>query len=495
MRPNFVFIMTDTQSASVIGAYGKPEVQTPNLDRLAAQGVRFDRAYTTCPVCTPARGAIFTGNYPHFNGAWANSLVPGVTIRNMGQRFRDNGYRTAYAGKWHLSGLDYYDTGICPDGWDDEYWYDGRRYLNDLGDEKIKLWRETLGNLDALHKHEITAEFTWAHRVSDRGIKFLQKNHKEPFLLVCSYDEPHGPSVCPPEYVERFKSFKWQIGPNAHEDFKNKPASHRLSFESNPMRCADGTYCAPFFFGCNSFVDAEIGRVLAAVDQYAPPNTYVIFTSDHGAFMGAHGFHSKALMMYEETAHIPLIIRSPKGAHGGRADSTLVSHIDLLPTMLELAGVNVPEALDGESLVPILNGGASRPEKDVFIEWGAYDIDQVHRGGFMPARCIVSGKHKFVVNLLDTDELYDLERDPHELENRIDDPQCAAIREQLHDKLLAWMERSHDPFRGPNWEWRPWRANRRQKWNAPFIPRRDDGYLPEPRSYSTGKPFPKGSGR
>jgi uncharacterized sulfatase len=255
------------------------------------------------------------------------------------------------------------------------------------------------------------------------------------------------------------------------------------------MRCPDGTYRSPMYFGCNSFVDTEIGRVLAAIDQYAPPNTYVIFTSDHGGFLGAHGFHSKALMMYDETARIPLIIRSPGHKNGGRVDSTLVSHVDLIPTMLDLAGLKIPGSLDGESLVSILNGGPSRPEKDVFIEWNSYDVDNVHRGGFMPARCICSGKYKFVVNLLDTDELYDLERDPYELENRIDDPQCAAVREQLHDKLLAWMENSHDPFRGPRWEWRPWRKNRKQRWDAEFNPRRNDGYMPDPRDYSTGQPF------
>jgi uncharacterized sulfatase len=489
MQPNFIFIMTDTQSASVIGAYGRPGLQTPNLDRLAAQGVRFDRAYTTCPVCTPARGAIFTGNYPHFNGAWANSLVPGVSMKTMGQRFRDQGYRTAYSGKWHLSGIDYFDTGVCPDGWDDEYWYDGRRYLNDLSDTEIELWRVTLGdNFEALRQHNITAEFTWAHRISDRGVKFLKKNHKEPFLLVLSYDEPHGPAICPPEYVERFQEYDWQIGPNANDDFKSKPEAQRRSFEAHPWRHPSGVVRDPFFFGCNSFVDAEIGRVLEAVDRWAPPNTYVIFTSDHGAFLGAHGFHSKALMMYEETAHIPLIIRSPGGAQAGRAESTLVSHIDLLPTMLDLAGLDVPPSLDGESLAPLLKGGPSRPEKDVFIEWNSYDVDNVHRGGFMPARCICSGTHKFVVNLLDTDELYDLQRDPAELENRIDDPEYAAIRERLHDKLVAWMEASHDPFRGPLWEWRPWRKNRKVKWEGRFNPRRADGYFPPPLSYATGKP-------
>ena len=125
--------MTDTQGANAVGCYGEPGLGTPSLDRLAAEGIRFERAYTTCPLCTPARSGIFTGLYPSINGAHTNNLAPGANIPTMGQRFRDGGYRTAYIGKWHLDGLDYFDSGICPDGWKDEYWYDGRRwrYYND----------------------------------------------------------------------------------------------------------------------------------------------------------------------------------------------------------------------------------------------------------------------------------------------------------------------------------------------------------------------------
>ena len=121
-RPNFVLIMTDTQGTNVIGTYGHSELDTPNIDNLAKNGVKFTRAYTTCPVCTPARAGIFTGIYPHTAGAWTNNLPLGDNIKTMGQRFRDNGYRTAYIGKWHLDGHDYFGTGICPDGWDADYW-------------------------------------------------------------------------------------------------------------------------------------------------------------------------------------------------------------------------------------------------------------------------------------------------------------------------------------------------------------------------------------
>ena len=124
-RPNIVLIMTDTQGVNVVGCYGRPEMKTPNIDRLASEGILFDRAYTCCPVCSPARSSIFTGNYPHTTGVLANNLPLGMNIKTIGERLSDAGWHTAYIGKWHLSGTDYFDDGRCPPRWDPKYWYDG----------------------------------------------------------------------------------------------------------------------------------------------------------------------------------------------------------------------------------------------------------------------------------------------------------------------------------------------------------------------------------
>lgn len=130
-----VLLMTDTQRKDMLGCYGHPDMKTPNLDRLAGQGIRFDRAYTCQPVCAPARAAIFTGCYPHSTGVWANCLPLGDNVKTLGQRVRDQGLHTAYIGKWHLDGGDYFGLGRCPDGWDPDYWYDMRNYLEELSPE------------------------------------------------------------------------------------------------------------------------------------------------------------------------------------------------------------------------------------------------------------------------------------------------------------------------------------------------------------------------
>jgi len=480
--------MTDTQATNVVGAYGRPELRTPNIDRLAQTGSLFNRAYTTCPVCTPARAGLFTGIYPHTAGPWSNNIALGDNIKTMGQRFQDAGYQTGYTGKWHLDGHDYFGTGICPPGWDDACWYDGRRYLDDLSEAEIKMWRGGLNSYEALRQQNITAEFTWAHRVSDRAIGFLEKRSPDrPFVLVVSYDEPHHPFTCPPDYIEPFLAYDYPLGPGGSDDLLNKPAHQREWAASTRVNEVNGFVRHPLYFGCNSFVDSEIGRVIDAVRAHSPQNTYIIFTSDHGDLLGAHQLTGKGPVMYDEITRIPLVIEQPGGAGAGRRVETAVSHIDLLPTMLDLAGIEPPPILEGESLAPLLNG-EELPGRGVVVEFLRYEIEHDSWGGFQPIRCLVNQRYKLVLNLLHTDELYDMQDDPGEINNLIDHPDYVGVRNELHDQLLDWMYTRRDPYRGPVWERRLWRFGRRYQWRGQFRPRPADGYAPEVRDYDTGLP-------
>jgi uncharacterized sulfatase len=485
MPPNFLILLTDTQATNMIGAYGRPELQTPHIDRLAENGILFQNAYTTCPLCTPARAGLFTGIYSHTSGPWTNNLPLGTNIQTMGQRFQDAGYHTVYSGKWHLDGHDYFGTGICPPGWDPAYWYDGANYLAELSDEQIGLWRGGLGSLEHLRQHRITPEFTWAHRVSERAIRFLREPANRPFLLVASYDEPHHPFTCPPEYAEQFANYDYPIGPGAFDTLEGKPAHQREWAASANAFHPDGTIRHPLYFGCNSFVDAEIGRVIDAAHRYAP-DTIILFTSDHGDLLGAHRLSGKGPVMYEEITHIPLVVELPSGT-ARRIVRSPVSHIDLLPTLLELAELPRAPILEGISLAPLLDGQED-PGRAAVIEFNRYEIEHDSWGGFQPVRSIVAEGFKLVLNLLHTDELYHLEADPAELHNRIEDTQLAPLRDALHDRLLEWMYNHRDPFRGPQWERRPWRSSSRLGWRGLFRPRPADGYAPPVRDYDTGQP-------
>lgn len=137
MRKQVIFLMTDTTRKDMVGCYGYPKMKTPNLDRLAEEGIRYENAYTCQPVCGPARSAIFTGTFPHTNGMVTNSIALGDNVKTIGQRLYDHGIQCGYIGKWHLDGSDYFGNGRCPEGWDPEYWYDMKTYLNELTDEEV----------------------------------------------------------------------------------------------------------------------------------------------------------------------------------------------------------------------------------------------------------------------------------------------------------------------------------------------------------------------
>ncbi len=483
-RTKIVVIMTDTQPTRVVGCYGNADMHTPRLDRLAQEGMRFDRAYTCQPVCGPARAGLFTGTYPHSCGSWANSMALGDNVKTIGQRLRDHGCHTAYIGKWHLDGGDYFGLGRCPDGWDDAYWYDMRRYLEELTPEERQHSRRTEANRDA----SLAREFTFGHRCSNRAIQFLQRHAEENFLLVVSYDEPHGPCLCPRPFSEMYRDYAMPKPRNVWDTLNDKPEHHRVWAGADRATPDALELRYPDYLGCNAFVDDEIGRVLDAVDAHAP-DALVIYTSDHGDMLHSHGIGGKGPAMYDEITRIPLIMRWPGVTPAGSVCAQPVSHIDLAPTIMCAAGMPVPKLFEGTPLQPALHDPAARVNDAVFIEFGRYEVDHDGFGGFQPVRCICDGRYKLAINLLTSDELYDLEADPQEMTNLITAPRAEHVRNALHDKLLDWMNRTRDPFRGYYWERRPWRADARNAtwaYTGMTRQRENEEYEPRQLDYDTG---------
>lgn len=489
MARQIVLIMTDTQGVNVVGCYGRPELHTPSIDKLASEGIRFDRAYTACPVCGPARSALFTGTYPHTNASWGNDMPLGANIKTVGQRLSDNGVHTAYIGKWHLDGTDYFGNARCPDGWDADYWFDMRCFLEEMTPE-MRILSRNLNTAASIHEHGITEDFTYAHKCSNRAINFLSRNGDDDFFLVVSYDEPHGPSTCPPPYCDMFADYEYPLGRNVADDLENKPA-HQKEWAMPVERRRDRkTLRNPMYFGCNSFVDYEIGRVINAIDQYAP-DALVIYTSDHGTPLLSHGLSSKGPAMYEETTRIPFIVRWQGKTPQNAVCPHPVSHVDIVPTILHAMDVERCDLLEGQTMIRMLEDPTIRLNDVIFMEFNRYEIDHDGWGGFQPIRCAFDGRYKLVVNLHYTDELYDLEADPEEMTNLIDSQEHAAIRDSLHDRILDWINRTRDPFRGPVWERRPWKKELKQRWGGPTRPRPDDGYEPRMLLYETGMEIEK----
>ena len=481
---NFVFIMTDTQNKDMVGAYGRPQMDTPNLDALAADGVRFERAYTSCPLCTPARGALFSGLHPQVNGAWCNNIGPGTQTALMGTIFRHHGYRAAYTGKWHLDGTAYFGDGVPGGGFEEEWWYDGKRYAEDIGPEMFRAYRRC-HTPAALREAGFTEDNIWGHRVAGRAVDFLEKVGGEDFVLVVSFDEPHGPCVAPPEYWERFEHIGIPRRPNYNAPLDGKPEILHIQRRQvgEDAGSPDGLMYQPQFFGCNSYIDREIGRVIDATRRLHGEDTCILYTSDHGTQLRSHGLVGKGPMMYEETCNIPLIVRMPNGPRGAASDA-VVSHVDLLPTMLELAGIERPEVLNGVSLTRTLSDPDARARDCALVNFHRFAINHDNHGEFYPIRCATDGRFKLVINLFETDELYDLRDDPYELTNRLDDPALLAERDRLHDWMLDEMDRIRDPFRSFRWGSRPWRKVREKSYRAGISRDRPAGFPFQP--YSPG---------
>lgn len=497
-RHQAVLFLTDTQGANCVGCYRNDQLplQTVHLDRFAAEGVRFTTAYTCSPVCGPARSAIFTGLFPHSNGVLGNNNAPHANIPTIGQRLARHGIATALIGKWHLDGTDYFGDGRCAPGWAPAYWFDGRNYLESLPDDDARDLSRRVLDAGDVARHGITSEFTYAHRIADRAIRFIEEHRDRDFLLVVSIDEPHHPAISPEPYVSAFDALGLPVR-NAHDSLADKPRQQQEWAAVSARRLAtylheedDGViFRDPTFFACNSYADSQVGRVLAAIDQYVP-NAFTLYTSDHGDMLGSHGLYSKGPAMYEEILRVPFMVRWRGQARAGAVSDGLASHIDIVPTLLDYFGRPIPELLQGRSLI----AQCRRPELQVnpciFGEFNRYEVDHDGFGAFAPIRCVFDGRHKLAINLLESDELYDLATDPGELINRIESGAHREIRGRLHRVLLEWMNRTRDPLRGPHWQRRPWSDRATcSTWQGPTRPRpADDDWYPRVLLYETARP-------
>jgi uncharacterized sulfatase len=376
-------------------------------------------------------------------------------VRTIGQRLVDQGVHTAYIGKWHLDASDYFGLGVCPDGWDARYWYDMRNYLEELTPEDRLRSRSPAINRDP----SLTADFTYAHRCSNRAVDFLNAHGSEDFFLVVSYDEPHHPFVCPEPFASMYQDYQFPKKANVWDRLESKP-EHQHAWAGDLVGMdKDRLEIHPAdFLGCNSFVDHEIGRVIAAVDQFAP-DALVIYTADHGDHLFSHSLNNKGAAMYDEITNIPMLVRWPGQTPPASVCSHPVSHIDIVPTILDAMGAPPAKVLEGQSMLPTFLDPTVPAQPEIFIEFGRYEVDHDGFGGFQPIRAVFDGRYKLVINLLSSDEFYDLHQDPQEMVNQIGSPELASERSRLHNRLLQWMNDTRDPFRGYYWERRPWRLD------------------------------------
>ena len=458
-RRNVLFIISDDLN-NLLGCYGDPMVKTPNIDRLAARGVRFDRAYCAFPLCGPSRNSMLTGLYPNSTGIQTNGLVFRQTIPNqlsMSQAFRQQGYFAARIGKLYHYNV---PNSIGTNGHDDPGSWELE--LNPAGVDRL----EEHPHITSLVPNQFGGTLSWyaspksdEHHTdaimakdADWVLERCARDKQRPFFLAVGFFRPHTPYVAPQRpWFDMYDVNAMSVVEGVEADRADIPEAGLGSQkkEQNTMTDEQRRQARQAYYASISFMDAQVGRVIESLDRHGlAEKTVIVFTSDHGYHMGEHGLWQK-MSLFEESARVPMLIVAPGAGSAGGVVSAPVSQVDLFPTLAELCGVTPPTNLQGQSLVPMLRDNAQTGR--------GWALTQVTRGGGGGQQknkkaAEASGKSNPAANdgryfgySLRTErwrytewdggqkgrELYDHDTDPRELTNLADHADHSKTMEQL----------------------------------------------------------------
>jgi len=463
-RPNILFIMTDDHAAGQMSCYGNRILRTPNLDRLAAGGVRFTNAFVTNSLCAPSRATVLAGTYSHIHGVRGNSegrdnierMDP--NLPTFPELLQKAGYRTGIAGKWHLS----HD----PKGFD---------YSCVLPGQGVYFDPEFIENGARKKFSGYATDIT-----TDRALEFLAQKGAEPFMLIYQHKAPHRPFKPAPRHADLFKDIEFPYPETFNDDY----ATRRVAKEAEDMKfdlSLAGDYpdlpagltpaerkkwlyqrFVKDHYAAVYGVDENLGRVLAYLDQHGlAEDTLIVYTSDNGFFLGEHGWYDKRFM-YEPSLRVPLLVRYPRRIKGARVETRMALNIDVAPTLLDFAGVPIPKVMQGESLRPLLEGRQRvnwrkaiyysyfenswtlRDAKPEQMSDPSFKYFTPHRVG--PHRGVRTDRYKLIEYYSEGNywEFFDLKTDPNELTNRHNDPAYASTIAELKRELRRLREKYRD---------------------------------------------------
>lgn len=452
-KPNIIFIMADDHSTGAVSAYGNSLLATPHIDKLAEQGMRFTNCFTVVSLCGPSRASILSGKYSVHNGYMRNGDSFDRDQVSFPKLLQQAGYETSVIGKWHLvtqpAGFDYYH--VIP--------YQGQFFdcpMKETGRE----WQDG-GNGGEVRPGYLTEVIT------DIAIDWLKNRDKEkPFCLLVHHKAPHGPYHYPEKYAKIFADTMLPEPENFYDTFEgrnpelrnNNCGYSKLSSiypshfnEKVPDTIEAGTqvykkwaYQSIYkgYYRLVSALDENIGRLIDFVDGSGlKNNTMVIYTSDNGWFMGDHGLFNK-MWMYEESLHVPLIIRYPQQVKPAAISDEFISVLDLAPTFLDYAGIDIHKEFQGKSMKPILNG--ETPD-----DWQSAHFYHYFGQFEVPSHYGIRTKDFKLIHFYETEkepqwELYDMRNDPQEMANLIYDTEFAdvftSMKIQLQEKRKQYEQ-------------------------------------------------------
>jgi len=472
-RPNILLLVTDQQRWDALGANGNPDIRTPNLDRLAAEGVNFDHCFVQNPVCMPSRASFLTGQYPGTLGITHMGVpVPPETV-TLPRLLRNAGYRSANIGKLHFLphanrdhrtvhpdyGFDQLEIADEPGPYEDAYRAWVRRIAPDQLDlislglpPNAAIWREAMGVDDPIaHPDERfpkravpfhgRADLTHTAFVAEQTRAFIGARHGSPWLCVAGFYSPHSPWVVPQEYLDRYDpaTFRLPIFPpevEARRGAVEPGAPHdsiaRAAASDDELRAARHGYYAMV-----SEVDDQIGRILEELEATGQAEeTVVIFTSDHGEWLGEHLRYGKGYPGDDAVSRVPLIVRWPGGQRRpGRTVDAIVELVDLLPTILECAALPVAPHLQGDSLAGLLAAeeGAAAAHDDALME---------HAGW----KTLRTARFRYLIEADGREALVDLDNDPGEYRDVAAEPGYAAALAEMRWRLLRRLVARERPL-------------------------------------------------
>ena len=480
-QPNILLILTDQQRTDSLGFRGRTPCRTPNMDRIAGEGISFDRAICASPLCLPSRASIFTGQYPHQVDMMRNidTLHAQPTLTD---RLKAQGYHTAYAGKWHLEpsgqpkafrggrgkelGLSQFQADAAPTGQRVvDRWFDvaegqanadysewcEQNGLPDgwpVSDPDVRTHRTPSMTTPKTKVQELPPDKTYDAWVTDIALRFYHDRPKEqPFFLVASWFGPHPPFLIPEPYYSMYDPGDIPEPPNFGPR-PNAPRANTTNFYHQLWRDHGDDWEAwkksmAVSWGYVTMMDGLVGRLLQALEEDGIlDDTLVVFGSDHGEMLGSHGQWHK-MMPYEESLRVPLLMRYPKRIEPGVRSAALSSLIDIPATMLSVVGETIPDEYEGRDLSPAFADGAEFQE-DAYRFSEHQPLGEWHRA--VDFRLVIDKRYKYVWNNDDLNQLYDLESDPFELVNLIDDPNAAKELTRLRNRLHRWMVATDDPL-------------------------------------------------
>jgi arylsulfatase A-like enzyme len=438
--PNVVFLLADDQRPDTIAALGNKVIHTPHLDSLVRDGTTFTRATCANPLCVPSRAEILTGCSGFTNGVLpgvSNKFRPGLAW--WPQTLRKAGYHTWYVGKWHTAGRPstrgYTDSlGLFGSGGKalPQVDFKGRPVTGYRG------WVFQTDDRKLFPEKGVGLTPDISNRFADAAVTFIKRKPEKPFFLHVNFTAPHDPLLLPPGYEKMYDPAKMPLPANylPRHPFDHGNARGRdevlLPF---PRTKKDVREELAAYYAVISHLDAAIGRILAALEETGQAkDTVVIFTSDHGLAIGSHGLRGKQ-NMYEHTIGVPLIFRGPGIPHGARRDAQVYLR-DLFPTVCELAGIEIPKAVEARSLAGVIRG----KEKSVYPQVFGYFKDV--------QRMIRTDRFKLIhYPKIERYQLFDLREDPNELHDLSGDDGHKAVFADLRKKLEAWQKEVGDPAR------------------------------------------------